>query len=245
MVEKPRDDDPYCFSNSVLTPLIRNTAIVDGSRFYSSGLPWPPAPKGESWDSVSTELPGCYHLVVNKEVTPLSTTPNFGPNLNYTVTIINASGSPSPEGDIHFPVTSPWSGPVFTDRFQIGPQPVAPPITQPTNIVDPCTPTGDPCLWLQPPNLSNHQLGISRIDAGSSLSYSYELPPNFNPHRICNDIRGQLSINGWPSGRWYAKDPQTLVDQGICANIRTNLTIEKIFNRPTELGSTNLGNFCH
>jgi|GEM_PF-2922151 len=234
IVSPPDPSDPYCFSSG--TPTLGNAAIIDGSLFYNGSLDWAPAPQGSTWDSASSELPKCYHLVVNKEVTPLTTTPDFGPDLTYSISITNASGSPSPVGDINFPPgpvpagAAPWSGPVFTDTFQTGPFPIVPPNNPPILTVDPCLAEGtDPCDWIGPVTTSGSVVGVSKLLAGNNLTYSYALPHLFNPHELCNDIEGELLIDGQTSDRWYAKKPVTLED-GVCALIRTNVAIKKSFD---------------
>lgn len=233
IVSPPDPNDPYCYSNG--TPTLGNAAIIDGSLFYNASLAWPPAPQGSTWDGASSELPKCYHLVVNKEVSPLTTTPQFGPDLTYTINITNASGSPSPQGDINFPPgpvpagSSPWNGPVFEDSFQTGPFPTVPPANAPLTplAADPCDIAGtDPCDWIAPPSVTGSTLGLSKLPAGSPLTYSYVMPHDFKPHQICNDISGEMLIDGASSDRWYAKNPVTLKDD-VCAMIRTNLAITK------------------
>jgi len=219
-IEKPLDSDPYCFSNG--TPTIGNAAIIDGSLYYNANQAWPLAPQNTTWDAVSSELEKCYHLVVNKAVSPLTTTPNFGPDLTYTVTVTNASGSGS-AGDINFPPGSaPWRGPVVTDTFQPTAFPVALPQNTPVPVLNPCDISGvDPCDWLAPLSVSGHEVGIGNV------TYSYSIPSSYTPHEICNDLSADFLIDGAVPDRWYQKAQSVMEDKDVCALIRTNLEITK------------------
>jgi len=156
----------------------------------------PPGANGVLWDSVRAPLPRCYNLVVKKSVTP-STVQSLGPDLNYTVDVLN-------NGDAISGLSSPdWL--VISDVFTGPYTPSATPIVIIDGTVYNCTLPTDPCQWIAgtPP-----QLAIKAIAAGGSVNLTYPLLPNFSTPSVRNDV--EIEGQGNMTTHWYPRTVNTL-----------------------------------
>lgn len=231
-VKKPDPTDPYCFSDG--DPRFENLALLDQSLYLNSNGPWPMAPKGKTWDNVSSSLPKCYNIIVNKNASPGEVGPNGGP-ITYTISITNGNLTGT-NGDINFPVGSPTqgTGPFFVDKFITSP----PNSTLPNNQAalssgNPCQPANQhPCDILQS-NGGNTITAITQLSAGDTISYSYTVAGSYDPHQICNDFRGEMIRSRQTYHReWYPKNVATW-QSDTCTQIRASLEIEKIISAPS------------
>ncbi len=230
-VKKPDPSDPYCFSDG--DPRLENLALLDGSLYLNSNGPWPMAPQGKTWDAVSSSLPKCYNLIVNKNASPGVVAPGGGP-VTYTITITNGN-LPGTSGDINFPVGSPsqGTGPFFVDKFTDTPSGSALPNSP--NVLsagNPCLPVNQhPCDSLIT-NGGKTLIGITQIAASQSITYDYKVAGPYTPHQLCNDIAGEMVKNGSTYHRdWYPKNISTW-ESGTCTQVRSSLAIDKQFIIP-------------
>ena len=230
-VQKPSENDPYCQSEG--QPLFQNLALMDGSRYFNSSMPWPHAPKGLSWDSSSDKLPKCYNLVVNKTASPGIVSRNGGP-ITYRVQVTNAN-LPGTDGDIDLPVSAAGnSAPYFTDLFlsQQSNGTVVPSNPRVHVASNPCAiPNAQPCHILPSVMSGASRYDITQLPAQQSLTIEYTVDGPFGPHQICNRVRGHEQSQGQ---RWYEgfkKHPPTWT-QTVCVPVRAKLEVEKQFITP-------------
>jgi Domain of unknown function (DUF5979) len=267
-VQRPPEGDPYCLS-SVL-PLLENTGLMDVSQFYNSSLPWPPSPSPytvpvgpgsqptgapTNWATVSTPLPRCFDLVVNKVVSPTITWTTGGP-LTYKVTVVNMgdtiTGGPG----------SPWNGPILTDFFQ-GQYPYTPTLV--TAPKDTChgTPPGI-CQWISnpgPPLPSTVLIGIQnlvhsgQIEFQFSVTGPYQLNVKPNPGTVTNVAASYLYGTN-SNTDWYSNNDTSCngvpvpSNQGTCTQVQVpvlpvnSMTVtKKIVNQTNGSAATSTASF--
>ncbi|MCP5397134.1 MAG: hypothetical protein H6918_10475 [Sphingomonadaceae bacterium] len=231
-VEKPSEDDPYCFSDG--QPYLQNLALMDGSKFFNANMPWPHAPQGMSWDASRDKLANCYNLVVNKVPSTGVVSRNGGP-VDYAITITNAN-LPGTNGDINYPnsLAQQRIAPYFTDLFlQQSNGTVAPVNWQNLTLGNnPClTGTTQRCDIFPTVGMSGKTIEVLRLPAQQSMTISYTLDGPFEPHQFCNRARGFGGGSKRQWYEWYYKHPDSW-NSTPCVLVRASLEVEKEFITP-------------
>jgi hypothetical protein len=226
-VNRPPPSDPYCLGSApgqlenlgdMTVSLIPDNNIFPPSGPYNGAWPLaasqPPAGPLSGWRSVTSKLPQCFNLVVNKQRSP-ATTWAGGPPITYTLTVQNL-------GD---PIAPGPNNPVVTDTFT--------PNHAWSSVVSVlCAPLGPPCAattWVPNPITTNPStLTITKLATGQSVQTRFTAGPfAFPPGVVSNTAAAAM---GGPNGAqlWYAKNPATLTATATVSVLETNsLTVKK------------------
>jgi hypothetical protein len=236
LVKRPPVGDPYCLSS--IEPQLENLALMDVSQYYNANLPWPPSGTYSSgspnqpspltnWHTVTSPLPKCYKLLVNKSVDPPATwTPGGPAPLTYTITLTNAGDTLT--GTF---VNNVWTGPMLSDLFLPG----SPYTPTSVNVTSSCSnPAATWYNWTGPPAANQSFLQITSFPAGCSIKVTFTLPGPFTPGQICN--RASVVMNPQGSPDWYANDPNPAIMQAqVCPPVwdTNTLSVLKLVTNKT------------
>jgi Domain of unknown function (DUF5979) len=235
-VSRPLPSDPYCLGSApgqlenlgyMTVSLIPNNNVFPPSGAYNGVWPLaasqPPAGPLSNWRSLTSLLPRCFDLVVNKTPNPTTTWTPGGPAITYTLTVTNL-------GD---PIVSGLNKPVLTDVFS--PSYVA------SSWFAVCSPTAPLCVftWAPNPSANPSQLTITTLGTNQTIKTTFTVPGPFTLPAVPNTA---VVTMGGPNGAqlWYPKNPTTLTANANVPVLQTNsLTVKKVISAPPGLGLPN------